>query len=165
LKCCVRFNISKIYRSGPDTLCIKYPYHIGEFHKHPDGYEYSANQGFWHIRAVVDINKRSVTSWEVEEGSGGLEPAYPHPVKFGDFQAIYGDFRESIHITGPGVDTRIWPAGRVIWLAAGKRHIIAGTNKGRVYLVEVPATLTSKNPHGPVPTEVTVHKPTEFLFK
>jgi hypothetical protein len=130
---------SKIYRSGPDTLCVEYPYHIGEFHKHPDGYEYSANQGLWHIRSVVDINKKTVTSWEVKQGPGGLELTYPHPVRSGDFQAIYGDFRESIHITGPGADTRIWPAGRVIWLAASKRHIIAGTNKGRVYLVEVPA--------------------------
>jgi len=35
---------------------VRNPYHIGEFYKHPDGYKYSANQGFWHIRSVVDTN-------------------------------------------------------------------------------------------------------------
>jgi hypothetical protein len=129
---------SSIRREGKNMLIVEYPYHIGEYEEHPGGYSYSASLGLWHLQSVVDLETGTVTSWKVQEGAGGFEPEYPHPISVGEYEVIYGRFRESIDITGPDTSTRFWPKGRVLWFAAAGGNVLAGTDKGRVYIITLP---------------------------
>ncbi len=127
----------RITRLGSQSLLLEYPFNMGRSWKDDTGYGW-AQAGAWHLEAQVELGSRQVTSWRVTEGSLEWEPGYPHPVQAGLYKAVWGDYRESLHVVGPGVDTRIWPVGWVKWLISSGPHVLAGTDRGALYVITLP---------------------------
>ncbi len=121
----------------PATLSAEYPYGLGRTTEGAGGRTWGA-VGLWHLEATVNLPTRSVVSWHVVEEPTGFDLGYPDPVEVGPYRAVWGDFRDSLHVTGPGVDTRIWPGGQLRWLMAGDSSILAGTDRGKLFVIRLP---------------------------
>lgn len=130
-------RLGRIARLGPSMLALRYPFNMGRSFKDDSGQGW-ASAGSWHLEAEVDLEAKKVASWRVVEGPTDFQLGYPHPVQVGPFKVVWGDYKDSLHVTGPRVDTRIWTAGWVEWLVAFEGYALAGTDRGALYVIAFP---------------------------
>ncbi len=93
---------------------------------------------FWLVRAEVDLDQGRVASVAVAEGMVDAGWGTPRSVQSGTYTVTYGDYGKSLHVTGPGIDTRIWPRGTITWIATGERVVLAATDRGVLWIIGLP---------------------------
>jgi hypothetical protein len=93
---------------------------------------------FWRVEIDVDLDTGQTLRTEVVEGEVNAGWGVTRPVGLGEFSIVWGDFGNSLRATGPGVDTRIWPAGAVNWVEVAGPRVFVATDRGVLYIVAPP---------------------------
>jgi len=126
----------KISRISASLLKVEYPFYMYRLDDYQSGWGYSS-AGYWSIEAEIDLQSKTIASWQIKQGESSLS-CDPRPIKSGQFEAKWGDYRDSLHILGPNTDSRVWTKGWASWLEASPPYFITGTTKGMIYVVTVP---------------------------
>lgn len=126
------FVMGRIISSGEKELTVFYPYFL---YRSIDGGHQVAED--YVLEAVVNTETGALT-WQLFRQYMDVW-SYPGQVVLNEYSLSVGGPRgDSIIVSGIGVETQIWPDGFTRWLVSGKRHFLAGTDNGALYIIEVP---------------------------
>jgi len=129
---------------GEDTLRITYPLRAVAA---GDRRAVSPSRADWRVEVTVTRSAGAAEGWVVsrwnvaeggvDPGQGRVEWGCPADVEVGGLVARWGEYGNSVHLTGSTaggrVDTRFWPSGRVTWIATAGPYILVGTDRGFLY--------------------------------
>lgn len=136
-----RLPEGNIVRKSPDELALKFVYSLWR----------DADQDEVNLSVEVTVNQKTgQTSWQLTGFTDRTGYRLPEPASYAGITIEPGVFYPGtnypgyglrvpplVRISGAGIQTTLAPKGGVLWTYAGRDWLLAGTDQGILYIIDV----------------------------